>query len=409
MLDEKQKLKRIIAFGLEITHIKDLDLILERILAEARQLVNADAGSIYIKNNDLLHFTCTQNATLQKQLSPGRKLIYATFTIPVDNNSIAGYVAAAGTHRNIEDVHSLPAAVPYSFNKQCDVLSGYHTKSVLAIPLKTPRDDTVGVLQLINALNENNKVIPFSGADEPLINSFGNYAATAIERAQMTRSIILRMIRMAELRDPEETGGHVNRVASYAMEIYETWALKKGMPLHEIERNKDVLRMAAMLHDVGKIAISDTILKKPDRLDSGEFETMKQHARLGARLFSDKNSDFDEAAYLVALTHHERWDGGGYPGHINPADGRPLPGYELANGSARGKKGEEIHLFGRVTAIADVYDALSSKRSYKSSWEESRIIEMFQQGAGKQFDPEMVEALFSCMEVIQNISRRYPS
>jgi response regulator RpfG family c-di-GMP phosphodiesterase len=409
MLDEQQKLKRIIDFGLEITHVKDLDLILERILTEARQLANADAGSIYIKGNGLLHFNCTQNATQQKQLPPGRKLIYSTFTIPVDNKSIAGYVAASGTHLNIEDVGRLPDTVPYSFNRQYDVLSGYHTRSVLTIPLKTPRDDIVGVLQLINALDDSGRVTPFAAADEPLINSFGNHAATAIERAQMTRSIILRMVRMAELRDPEETGGHVSRVAAYSMEIYETWALKKGMPPHEIERNKDVLRMAAMLHDVGKIAISDSILKKPDRLDSSEFETMKQHACLGARLFGDKNSDFDEAAYLVALTHHERWDGGGYPGHVDPADGRPLPGYELANGAARGKLGEEIHPFGRVTAIADVYDALFSKRSYKTPWEESKIIALFQQEAGKQFDPEMVEAFFSCLEMLQNISKRYPS
>jgi response regulator RpfG family c-di-GMP phosphodiesterase len=214
---------------------------------------------------------------------------------------------------------------------------------------------------------------------------------------------------MAELRDPEETGGHVNRVAAYAVEIYEAWALKKGMAQHEIERDKDVLRMAAMLHDVGKIAISDSILKKPGRLDSAEFETMKQHVRLGARLFFDKYSEFDEAAYLVSLTHHERWDGGGYPGHVNLEDGSPLPGCELASGAARGKQGEEIHPFGRVTAIADVYDALSSRRSYKSPWEESRIIEMFQQEAGKQFDPEMVESFFSCLELLQNISKRYPA
>jgi HD-GYP domain-containing protein (c-di-GMP phosphodiesterase class II) len=155
--------------------------------------------------------------------------------------------------------------------------------------------------------------------------------------------------------------------------------------------------MAAMLHDVGKIAISDTILKKPDRLDSGEFATMKQHARLGARLFSDKNSDFDEAAYLVALTHHERWDGGGYPGHINPADGSPLPGYELANGSARGKQGEEIHPFGRVTAIADVYDALTSKRCYRPAFRHEDTCRMIQEGSGTHFDPD-VAAAFGTLE-----------
>src|SRR5208337_1734329 len=108
------------------------------------------------------------------------------------------------------------------------------------------------------------------------------------------------------------------------------------------ERNKDVLRMAAMLHDVGKVAISDIILKKPAKLDADEFKIMKQHSYLGSRLFSDPLSEFDKAASIIALTHHERWDGDGYPGHINHVNGQPLAGYERGDGEARGKKAEEI-------------------------------------------------------------------
>ncbi len=193
----------------------------------------------------------------------------------------------------------------------------------------------------------------------------------AIERAQMTRALLLRMISMAELRDPQETGPHVNRVGAYSSEIYETWARKKGFEPKVIENYKDILRMAAMLHDVGKVGISDKILQKPGRLSDEEYDIMKQHVLMGAKLFMTSQSEFDEIACQIALNHHERWDGSGYPGHVDITTGKPLPGYEdEKTGKARGKRGEEIPLFGRVVAVADVYDALSNKRAYKDAWEE---------------------------------------
>ncbi|MBI3593107.1 MAG: HD domain-containing protein [Nitrospirae bacterium] len=408
MFDEKQKLRQIIELGQEITRVRDIDLLLERILTVARQFVDADAGSIYIKEGNRLKFSYTQNETLQKKLPPGKKLIYSTFSIPVNNESIAGYVADAGEMLNILDVYKLPEGSPYLFNKEYDEISNYRTKSVLTFPLKTHRGEVIGVLQLINAMDEDGNIIPFAKEDEPFIMHFANNAAIAIERALMTRAIILRMIRMAELRDPKETGPHVNRVAAYAVEIYETWAERRGINKDEIEKNRDVLRMAAMLHDVGKVAISDTILKKPARLDHDEFKIMKQHTYLGARLFSDPYSDFDETASIVALNHHERWDGNGYPGYINPVSGQPIAGYENRDGEAQGKKGEEIPPFGRLVAIADVYDALSSRRVYKESWDEGRVVETLQSEAGKHFDPEMVEALLSSIDIIRAISQRYP-
>jgi len=408
MLNEGEKLKKIIQLSKDISQVKDQDLLLERILLEARRFVNADAGSIYVVEGGQLKFSNSQNDTQRKKLPPGKKLPYLTFKVPIDKKSISGYVASTGEILNIHDVYNLPQGVPYSFGKAYDKSSGYISKSMLTVPLKNYRGTIIGVLQLINAQNEKNEIIHFSPEDEPLILLFANDAAIALERAQMTRSIILRMISMAELRDPKETGPHVNRVASYSVEIYEAWAVKKGSSQETITSTKDVLRSAAMLHDVGKVAISDMILKKPARFTPEEYAIIKQHTFLGAMLFSNPQSDFDDMASQVALNHHERWDGGGYPGYINIATGQPLQDYINDNGTVRGKKEEEIPFSGRVVAIADVYDALSCRRCYKEPWDESNVLEELQNQSGKQFDPEMIDAFFSILDVIRSIASQYP-
>ncbi len=222
----------------------------------------------------------------------------------------------------------------------------------------------------------------------------------------MTRALLLRMISMAELRDPKETGAHVNRVATYAVELYERWAHRNNLAKEEIDRNKDALRMAAMLHDVGKVAISDLILKKPSRLSEDEYEIMKTHTTKGAMLLGDIQSDFDEIAAIVALTHHENWDGSGYPGRININTGDPI---EIdPHGKTVPLEGEEIPIYGRVVAIADVYDALSSKRVYKDVWDKKDVLNEIQNQSGKKFDPELVEVFFESLDLLESIRQKYP-
>ncbi|MBW1805754.1 MAG: HD domain-containing protein, partial [Deltaproteobacteria bacterium] len=369
---------------------------------------NADAGSIYLKEGDELKFSHSQNNTLQKRLEPGKKLIYNTFSVPINNMSIAGYVAKNRKTVNIPDVYQLDRSVPYTFDSQFDSISDYKTRSMLTVPISNQRGDVLGVMQVINSLDDDGEIIPFSPSDQPLIMHFATNAGLAVERAKTTRNIILRMISMAELRDPKETGSHVNRVGAYTVEIYEEWAKGKGLPPEEVERQKDVLRMAAMLHDVGKVAISDVILKKPARLTIDEYEIIKSHTYLGARLFKDFQSEFDEVALEVALNHHEKWDGTGYPGFMDPVSEMPLPGYNEEDGRIQPKKGEEIPLFGRIVAVADVYDALCCRRSYKEPWDENRILEEMRISSGKHFDPEVVDAFFNCLDVLKSIAPRYP-
>lgn len=408
MLTEREKLDTLLKLSIEFGQIKDLDILMEHILTGARRIVNADAGSIYLRDHNTLIFAYTQNDTLQKRLPPQEKLAYASFTIPIDENSIAGFVAKTGTILNIPDVQHLPATAPYHFNRSFDEKVGYSTRSILTIPLKPLHGEVLGVLQIINAQSERGKIIAFSQDDERILLHFATTASIFLERARLTRDLILRTVKMAEMRDPQETGAHVNRVASFAVEVYEKWSKKKGIDEKVIKETRDVLRMAAMLHDVGKVGISDTILKKPSRLAHEEYEIMQQHTILGARVFLDGTSAFDRAAFDVALNHHERWDGKGYPGHVDITTGLPLPGFADSTGKARGKHNDEIPLFGRIVAIADVYDALTSVRVYKEAWDESKALSMLEEGAGTQFDRELVEIFFGCLDFIHTIQQRYP-
>jgi len=406
MINEAERLKEIIRLDTELSTVQDLDILLERILTEARKITNADAGSIYIRDGDDLIFSYAQNDTMQKMLPPGQKLIYLTFRMKINTQSIAGYVASTGKFLNIPDVYKIDENSSYHFDSSYDRVSKYKTTSTLTVPLKTNTGDIIGVLQIINKKNAERVVLPFNSEDEIICLHFASTASMALQRAQLTRALILRMIAMAELRDPKETGPHVNRVATYATEIYERWARKRGETRDKINKTRDVLRMAAMIHDVGKVAISDIILKKPGKLTRRERRIMEAHTYLGARLFLDKQSEFDEIASQVALCHHENWDGTGYPGHVDVRTGKPVR--RGNNGKALPLRGEEIPIFGRIVAIADVYDALQSKRVYKEVWCEEDVLGEIKSLSGKKFDPQFVDTFFESIPVLRSVAARYP-
>ena len=233
--------KKIIEIDSELTQIQDLDLLLERILLEARKVLHADAGSIYVKESileegekvDKLAIKYSQNETLQKELPPGQKLIFSVFSMPVNDKSLSGYCALTQQLVNVPDAYNLPSGVPYSFGKTYDQISGYKTTSILTVPLKSAEGRLLGVIQIINAKDKKRASIPFSESDEFLITHFAANATIALQKAQIMRTMILRMIKMAELRDPKETGTHVNRVAGYSVEIYDRWAYHMRVPAEE--------------------------------------------------------------------------------------------------------------------------------------------------------------------------------
>jgi response regulator RpfG family c-di-GMP phosphodiesterase len=406
MRGKKTRLNEIIRLSAELNSIQDLDLLLEKILSEARAVVNADAGSIYICQGNYLVLNYSQNETKQKELPAGQKLPYSSGRVIINTDSISGYVASTGEILNIPNVYSIKNDTPYHFDSTFDRETRYKCKSMLTVPMKNSMGNIIGVLQMINAKGKNNRTVAFPKSDEPFVLHFANTASIVLQRAQMTRALLLRMISMAELRDPKETAHHVNRVASYSVELYERWALHRNMSKEEIDKKRDIIRMAAMLHDVGKVAISDLILKKPAKLSDEEYAIMKTHAHQGAKLLGDIQSDFDEIAASIALTHHENWDGTGYPGHININTGDP-ENTDLS-GKALPLKGEEIPIYGRIVALADVYDALCSKRVYKDSWPNDKVLEEIKSQSGKKFDPELVDVFFESIGLLESIRHKYP-
>jgi len=404
--------KSIVRANSELARIQDIDILLERILLEARKMVNADAGSIYAKQAkeedateaDKLLIKYAQNDTLQKTLPPGQKQVYSRFYVPINEKSISGYCAFMRKIVNIPDMYDIDSSAPYSFNSSFDKLTGYKTVSSLTFPL-VAEEQLLGVIQVLNKKDKDGNVIPFSGDDEIVLTNFASNATAAMQRAYLTRAMILRMVRMSELRDPAETGNHVNRVAGYAVEIYDRWAYKRNVREEEREHFRDILRIGAMLHDVGKVAISDAILKKPGRLTEEEFAVIKNHTLHGANLFEGTVSPIDRLAMDIAFTHHENWDGTGYPGWVDPVTFAPIKTDE--SGKPLGKKGAEIPFAGRIVAIADVFDALGSKRVYKEAWGEDQVLEEIRKMSGTKFDPELVEVFFETLPVIQSIKKLY--
>lgn len=390
-----------------LNKIQDVDVLMELILTEARKVVNADAGSIYVRDGDRLSIHYAQNDTLQKQLPPGQKVVYSYFSFPINEKTIAGYSALTNQLVNETDVYEISTEKPYKFGRQTDAVSGYRTISNLTIPLHTSGGTILGVLQVINALDGSGNVIPFDKDDELYMSHFAANATTALEHAHLTRSMVLRMIRMSELRDPKETGPHVNRVSSYAVEIYDRWAFNNSVDENESKKFRDTLKIASMLHDVGKVAISDLILKKPSRFTEEEYLIMQGHTWLGAKLFNEIESSVDRIAREVALTHHENWDGTGYPGRVF-VDTGAVEVADPATGKAKGLVAEEIPISGRIVALADVYDALSCKRVYKEPWTEDKVLEEIRNLRGTKFDPAVVDAFFEILPSIQTIRERFP-
>jgi putative two-component system response regulator len=202
-------------------------------------------------------------------------------------------------------------------------------------------------------------------------------ARRTIKLRSATLDTILRLSQAGEFRD-ELTGNHVARMAAYSA------AVARAMGL--AEATVDAILMAAPLHDVGKIGVPDHILLKPGRLTPEEWVPMKAHTTMGGQILSGAESGFLKLAEIIAMTHHERWDGQGYP---------------------RGLARKAIPLVGRIVAIADVFDALTTRRPYKEPFSVEKSLAIIQEGSGGHFDPAVVEAFFAILDEILVLKEAY--
>ncbi|MDA7817494.1 response regulator [Sulfurimonas sp.] len=193
------------------------------------------------------------------------------------------------------------------------------------------------------------------------------------------REVISRMGAIGETRS-KETGDHVKRVAEYSKLL----ALKYGLSHKEAEE----IKMASPMHDIGKVAIPDNILNKPGKLTSEEFEIMKEHAQLGHDMLSGSNQPLLNTASIISQQHHEKWNGSGYP---------------------KGLSGEDIHIYGRITAIADVFDALGHDRVYKKAWPIENILNLFKEESGKHFDPNLIDIFMDNLDEFLSIKDCFSS
>lgn len=191
------------------------------------------------------------------------------------------------------------------------------------------------------------------------------------------RETVLRLCKAADSRDPE-TGAHIVRMANYSRVIAQQLGLS--------EADQQLILEAAPMHDLGKVGIPDNILLKPGKLSIEEFTIMKNHAVLGYNILVGSRSEMLQAGAVIALAHHEKFDGSGYP---------------------KGLVGEEIPLFARIVAVADVFDALTSERPYKSAWSIEDALAFLHEGAGKHFDPKCVDAFVADWPQILDIKARY--
>lgn len=238
----------------------------------------------------------------------------------------------------------------------------------------------------------NNSILYVSGLpkfvseeEKNLIELFAQNVQIAYENVQLQleledtqRELVYRLSEALENRS-NETGNHSRRVALISGAI----AKAHGLDPKETE----LVCSAAPLHDVGKISIPDRILNKPDKLHGEEWEIMQTHAQKGAEILEGSNRKVIQAGSIIAQDHHENWDGSGYP---------------------QGKVGDEIHIYGRIVAMADVYDALRHDRCYKKAWSKEDTLAFIQQQSGKKFDPKLVQDLLSCADTVEQIIEQYP-
>lgn len=354
--------------------------MLDTILTHARTLTGAEAGSMFLVNRDQLTFGAVQNDRIDTS-DISRHLLGRT--MPTTMESLAGFVTLTGDIENITDSYSLPEGTPFHINRDFDTATGYRTQSILAVPLNCPDGTCVGVLQLINHIAPDGSVGAFGDPAESGVLLLASSAAVTVHNAilqeqlyQSHLSTIYRLAVVAEYRD-NDTGEHIRRVSRTSKLIARAFGMDGDLV--------ELIEHASQMHDVGKVAVPDAILLKPGHLTPAQRAIMEKHTTIAAEILADPEDEVLTMGRDIALNHHERWDGNGYPNGIS---------------------GHDIPLSARIVAAADVFDAVVSHRCYKDACSIDVALDIMINDSGHHFDPEVIKAFFVALD---DILESYPS
>lgn len=352
----KDPLIALVKIGQAVAAEKNINVLIRTIAEETKTALNADRCTVFLYDRE--------TNELYSKVATGLDDV-KELRIPADKG-LAGHVAQTGETINIKDAYK-----DKRFNPEVDLKTGYKTKTILCMPIKNFNQEIIGVFQVLNKFDET-----FTIDDEDLLIAIASSAGISLENAQLFErqnkmleeqkvifdSFIETLASSIDARD-KITSGHSTRVKMYATLI----AYEFGMEKHDIY----ILEKAAALHDIGKIGIKDCVLQKEGKLTPEEYKHIQEHVEITHNILEKihMSKDFQQITD-IACSHHEKFDGTGY---------------------YRGLKGEEIPFGGRILAVSDVFDAITSKRHYRDKMPIEKVIDIIMKGSGTHFDPLVVE------------------
>ena len=345
----------LVKIGRSITALTDINVLLKVIAEETKNAIQADRCTVFMWDKE--------KDELWSKVALGMDDTEIRF--PADKG-LAGYVVKTGESLNIADAYNDPR-----FNPEVDKETGYRTKTILCMPIKNNNQEIIGAFQVLNKVNG-----VFTKNDEDLLVAIGGSASIALENAQLFEqqkelykeqkqlfeSFIDTLATSIDARD-KITAGHSTRVKLYSMLIVDELGLDT--------KSKEIIEKAAILHDIGKIGIRDSVLQKEGKLTPEEYSHIQEHVQITHNILEKINMSEDfKMITEIACSHHEKYDGSGYYRHL---------------------KGEEIPYGGRILAVSDVFDAITSRRHYRDKMPIGNVINILIKDSGTHFDKSIVD------------------
>lgn len=350
----KMGLENIITASSSLFEVKSFSLFAKGILKQLTSILSLDESSLYINCSSLSAFKDKKTSN---------------YSILACTGEFAGHEREPVDSVVSEDVHKklMDAATKCESIFTPNTYTGY---------FKTKKSEsTLLYLQWQR---------PLTQIDRDLISIFSTNVSVAFENLSLSNEMVQTqkevIFSLSEIVEGKslETSNHIHRVADVACML----GKKVGLNEHQL----DIIKMAAPMHDIGKVGTPDSILKKPGKLTAEEFETMKEHATLGYNVFKGSTSEVMKSAAIIAHQHHEKWNGDGYP---------------------QGLVGEETHIFARLVGLSDVVDALMHRRCYKEPWSLESVISFLSEQRGEHFDPDLVDAFLNSIDEYRKILNQY--